>query len=171
MKRIGLILGIFVILICSYLLIRINFKTEETHTYAIEHYIEYNHLYMGNASNLSQLFHRLPLSEKGLTLEIFPESYSVKINYAVLEEKHLPTLEKQIKYNSIVAFSLIDNLEHITYNFDSQFYSLSRQTVKKWFDLPLRDLLLQHTWDKEVLNKYDDLQFLEKWDGLIKTIR
>lgn len=123
-------------------------------THDLNRILEYKHPYMGKATNLIQIFNHLPLSEYGTTFEIDSDKLAVAVNYdeTVLNigEDHV---KQALKYNSIAAFALIDNLQEIIYNFPDQSYPFTRAEIEANYGSPLSRLLTIDKWKTEVQDK------------------
>jgi hypothetical protein len=125
--------------------------------------IKYKNKYMGNASNLGNLFHTLPLNDIGMSFELFPNSLTLELNY---KENVLNIGESRVNkaliYNSTAAFALIDNLEAINFNFTGASYKVSRSETEKLYGVKLSTLTEKDVWKKEVQSKLSDNEYVQK---------
>ena len=99
---------------------------------AIENIIKYKSKYVGDNSNTGNLIESLPFSEHGYVFEIDSENRGIIINYHFTDwyEGNSYT-EKALVYNSVSMFSLIENLEYITFNFSGSSFSITRDKIEK----------------------------------------
>ncbi len=113
----------------NYILMQQN---PETHDF--ESVMKYKHLYMGNASNLSNLFNNLPLKEIDKTFQLFPENLTAQIEYkeisSNIDNNHLL---KSLIYNSLSAYILINNLEKLIFVFEDTTYITKKNVFKNFF--------------------------------------
>jgi len=126
-----------------------------------ESVLKYKNQYMGNASNLSNLFRSLPLSNIGVSFQLFPDTLTVDVNYkeavdSIGEDK----VNKALIYNATAAFALIDNLEAINFKFTGVSYKVLRSDVEKWFSVKLSTLAEKDTWKKTVQSKLDENEYV-----------
>ena len=91
----------------------------------IDNIIKYKNKYVGNNSNDGNLLNSLPLSEYGLVFEIDSEKLGLTVDYHITDWY----IERALIYNSVSIFSLIDNVEYITYNFTGKSYKMERAKV------------------------------------------
>ena len=100
----------------------------------IDNLSKFKNQYLGNNSNTGNIISNLPLAEYGYTFEIDSENLGLTINYHItdwyINENYY--LEKSLVYNSVSLFSLIGNLDHITYNFSGKTYSVDKDGIKNY---------------------------------------
>lgn len=100
----------------------------------IDNLSKFKNQYLGNNSNTGNIISNLPLAEYGYTFEIDSENLGLTINYHItdwyINENYY--LEKSLVYNSVSLFSLIGNLDHITYNFSGKTYSVDKDRIKNY---------------------------------------
>ena len=123
---------------------------------------DYKNSYMGNASNIINLFHHLPLADVNMNFEMFPKDFTVEVNYKdtvqnIGEEK----VKKALIYNSTASFALIENLKYIVYNFPGTSYKVSRTDVEKLYD-DFDNILKESNWKSKVQNKLIDKQYISQ---------
>lgn len=111
--------------------------------------MDYKSPYIGDASNIGNLFWNLPLNNVDMKFEINSETCALTVNYLdtvwnIGEEK----VQCDLVYNSVAAMAAIDNLSGITYNFSGESYSFSRKQIEEVFGSPLSELLEQEKWNK-----------------------
>ena len=54
---------------------------QDPNTHKLSSIIKCKNKYMGNASNLINLFYSLPMSNEGILFRLFPEKLTVEVNY------------------------------------------------------------------------------------------
>ncbi|WP_232697649.1 DUF4825 domain-containing protein [Brevibacillus daliensis] len=129
-------------------------------THDLESLLPYKYKYMGKATNLINLYQHLPLAELEETYHFFPEKFTVEITY---KEKVSAIDEFRLKasliYNSVAAFSLIDNLEEIHYIFSGDSFTVTRSDMKRVFGENLSELLTNEMWKEKVQDRISDKSF------------
>lgn len=115
--------------------------------------LPYKNPYMGNAGNLSNLNHRLPLfRELNFTLQLYPNDLHAELHFSEPSALLDPTTTAQaFVYNVTANFALIDNLQLLTFRFPDQTYTFSRQLVEQWYDQDTLDVLQkEEEWESKV---------------------
>ena len=95
----------------------------------IDNILKYQNKYVGDNSNTGNLISNLPLSEYGYVFEIDSNNLGLTIDYHITDwyindEMYV---ERALVYNSVALFSLIDNLQYVTYNFTGNSYTIKRE--------------------------------------------
>ncbi|MBW8351125.1 DUF4825 domain-containing protein [Bacillus sp. IITD106] len=128
----------------------------------LEYIKQYKNPYMGNASNIMNLFGHLPLSDMLKDFELKSEELTVIVNY----NKKTTDIEQQLLnqsliYNSTAAFALIANLEKIEYHFLDQNIVVDRQSVESQYQN--FDELTNSTkiWNEKVRNPLKNTHYVE----------
>ncbi|MBU3153745.1 DUF4825 domain-containing protein [Clostridium estertheticum] len=130
-------------------------------THDINNVLKYRNEYMGNSSNIINLFHKLPLSNIKMSFELFPNKLTAEVNYKdTIANINENKVNKALIYNSTVAFALIDNLQVINYNFTGSAYKVSRLDVEKWYGRDLPGLLKKEEWKNKVQDKLEDNKYV-----------
>lgn len=176
-KKSKIIIGLLVVAVILFCLIQFwiiptNQAKEEAYaqnqTDALTHDItsieDYKSPYIGNASNVSNLFWNLPLNNVDMKFEIDSDTCNLTVNYLdtvwnIGEEK----VHRDLIYNTVAAMAAIDNLSGITYNFSGDSYSFERTQIEDVFGTPLSNLLEQEKWSNEVQDKLKDTDFVEQF--------
>lgn len=168
------LLTIAVILFCliQFWIIPANQSKKEAYaqnqTDALTHDItsieDYKSPYIGNASNVGNLFWNLPLNNVDMKFEIDSETCALTVNYLdtvwnIGEDK----VQRDLIYNTVAAMAAIDNLSGITYNFSGDSYSFERTQIEDVFGTPLSNLLEQEKWRNDVQDKLKDTDFVEQF--------
>lgn len=136
-------------------------------THDIKYIEEYKSKYMGDASNIINLYSNLPLADVSHDFEMKPDDLKLIVNY---KETVSRIGEKQTQgkliYNATVSFALIDNLERIVYNFTGDAFEVSRSDVEAFY--PDWDRIMDNViWDTQVRNKLGDPAYVsEIFDAL-----
>ena len=125
---------------------------------------DYKSPYIGNASNVGNLFWNLPLNNVDMKFEIDSETCTLTVNYLdtvwnIGEDK----VQRDLIYNTVAAMAAIDNLSGITYNFSGDSYSFERTQIEDIFGAPLSNLLEPEKWKNDVQDKLKDTDFVEQF--------
>lgn len=126
--------------------------------------MDYKSPYIGDASNVGNLFWALPLNNVDMKFEINSETCALTVNYLdtvwnIGEE----TVRRDVIYNSVAAMAAIDNLSGITYNFSGDSYSFNRKQVEEAFGSPLADRLDKDIWGEKVQGKLNSIDFIKQF--------
>ncbi len=120
----------------------------------IDNIIKYKNKYVGNNSNDGNLLSNLPLSEYGYVFEIDSLNMGLTVNYHItnwyINDNYY--LEKSLLYNSVSIFSLIDNVDKLTFNFSGKSYKVNRKQIEELY--PNYYDIISNEIDKENFNKY-----------------
>lgn len=120
----------------------------------IDNIIKYKNKYVGNNSNDGNLISNLPLSEYGYIFEIDLVNFELIIDYHITDWyiNNNYYLEKSLIYNSVSIFSLIDNVDIITFNFSGNSYEINRKQIEKIY--PNYDKIVSNGINKDNFNRY-----------------
>ncbi|UVI30136.1 DUF4825 domain-containing protein [Paenibacillus spongiae] len=130
-------------------------------THDIEHVMPYKNKYMGNAGNLGNLFHNLPLNSASFTFQLYPDELTAEIHYQTMNAGISEAFRTQaFIYNATAAFALIDNLEVIRFYAEEAVYTVARSHVEQWYGAPPAALLPKEVWEKEVQLKLNDKAYV-----------
>lgn len=101
----------------------------------IDSIIKYQNKYLGNNSNTINLVGSLPLSEYGNVIELDSDNLGIIIDYHVTDWyiNNDNYVEKSLIYNTFSIFSLIENVEYITYNFTGNSYTITREKFEELY--------------------------------------
>ena len=134
----------------------------------IDNIIKFKNGYVGDNSNDSHLIDSLPLSEYGYVFEIDPENLGLTIDYHITDWyiNENEYLEKCLLYNTVSIFSLIDNVQDITFNFSGNSYKVNRKQVENLY--PNYSDIISNNISKENFNKYLENKMTD--DEFIKNI-
>ncbi len=99
----------------------------------IDNIIKYQNKYLGNNSNTINLVGSLPLSEYGNVIELDSNNLGIIIDYHVTDWyiNNDNYVEKSLIYNTFSIFSLIENVNYITYNFTGNTYTITREKFEE----------------------------------------
>ena len=134
----------------------------------IDNIIKYKNKYIGNNSNDSNLLNSLPLSEYTLVLEIDSEKLGLTVDYHITDWYINDDMyvERALIYNSVSIFSLIDNVQYITYNFTGKSYKIEKSKVQEIY--PNYNKINENGINKENFNIYLESKIID--DTFIKDI-
>ena len=139
-------------------------KQMDSLTHDISVIEKYRTAYVGNASNVSNLFENLPLYNISKKYKINSEDCTLTVNYLdTVESIGKEKVQRDLIYNTAAAMAAIDNLLGITYHFSGESYTFTRNQIEDVFDSPLSNLLSQEVWNQEVQNKLNNTHFVEQF--------
>jgi hypothetical protein len=118
-------------------------------THRFEKLLAYENNYLGNASNTSNLFNNLPLSNDKTEIVIDSDKLTLIVNYNIPSSAEE---EKAVIYNTTAAFVLIKNLEEINMRFSNYSYLVKRDNVEKRFGDDYSKLINPETF-KELVQR------------------
>lgn len=131
----------------------------------IDNILKYKSKYVGDNSNTGNLINSLPLAIYGYVFEI--DDTNLVIDYHMTDWQFNENLyvNKALIYNSVSLFSLIDNLESITYNFSGSSYYVNRNNVvdnyPNYSKIFNNNKLNRNNFNKYVENVMNDDDFIE----------
>ena len=134
----------------------------------IDNILKYQSKYIGDNSNTGNLISNLPLSEYGYVFEIDSNNLGLTIDYHITDwyindEMYV---ERALVYNSVSLFSLIDNLQYVTYNFTGNSYTIKREKVQEIY--PNYSKINENGINKDNFNIYLENKMTD--DEFIKDI-
>jgi len=115
--------------------------------------LQYDNPYMGNASNVGNLFQSLPLNDYKGTFEMDSDRFSLVMNYDVNAGELEGKAEDAFLYNSTAAFLLIHNLDQIEMKFLDTSFITTRNRVENWFGSEWEHLKDPEEFKKQVQQK------------------
>ena len=120
----------------------------------IDNIIKFKDQYVGNNSNDSHLIDNLPLSEYGYVFEIDSKNLGLTIDYHITDWyiNENQYLEKCLLYNTVSIFSLIDNVQDITFNFSGNSYKVNRKQIENLY--PNYNEIKSNGINEDNFNKY-----------------
>jgi len=135
----------------------------EPTTHDLSRILPYKNRYIGNSSNTINLFYNLPLAEHGVKFQIFSQTLALEIDYQVSAQKiGGEKVHKALIYNSVAAFSLIDNLKKITYVFSDTSYEVTRTNIESVFGKNPSSLLAKEKWKTAVQHELENRDFVNQ---------
>lgn len=148
----------------------------EPATHDFTRILPYKSKYMGDASNIINLFYKLPLSQYGVSFQLYPMTLSAQINYkADIKTIGQSKTEKAMIYNATAAFALIDNLEAVNFTFpesetiagtnvtaSATKYKITRSDLEKWYGFKASVLADPIRWKRKVQTPLKDQTYLKK---------
>ncbi len=169
-----LIIGVFAFCAVQFLLIpQINAKQEEysanqndSLTHDVESVLDYKSAYIGDNSNVANLFYHLPLNGTAMKFQIDSENCTLFVNYLdtvwnIGEEK----VQRDLIYNSVAALALIDNLKQIAYEFSGDTFTFTRAAMEDYFGKGLSSLLDKEIWKEKIQSRLNDADFVSSFYG------
>lgn len=131
----------------------------------IDNILKYKSKYVGDNSNTGNLINLLPLASYGYVFEV--DGTNLIINYYMTEWYYNADLyvNKALIYNSVALFSLIDNLDSITYNFSGSSYYVNRNNIvdnyPNYSKILNNDEINKNSFNKYVEKMMNDDSFIE----------
>lgn len=164
-----LVIGVLAFCVVQFVIIPHNNAKQEQYNanqndslqHDIESVLNYKSAYIGDSSNVANLFYHLPLHTISMKFEINPNDCYLTVNYLdtvwnIGEDK----VHRDLIYNSTVAMALIDNLQQITYQFSGNTFVFTREKIQNSFGNDLSSLLDKEAWNKSVQSKLNDTDFV-----------
>ncbi|MEG0641144.1 MAG: DUF4825 domain-containing protein [Clostridium sp.] len=143
-------------------------EQQNPRTHDLNSILKYKNKYMGNASNIMNLFNTLPLNNIEKSFELFSDKLMLEVNYKdTIENINIDKVNKALVYNSTAAFALIDNLEVISYNFMGSIYKVLRTDIEKWYGEDLAELLNETKWKSKIQDKLEDNNYVNEFTKLV----
>jgi bla regulator protein BlaR1 len=151
-KRMTIIIGLICILTLSSALltsargglIRNEKPNPDSPIYNAEELYRHKSLYIGDASNISNLLNKMPLAtlKEGISLSTSIRPYGVTVNYNLSKgnfggtELEIEELKSYLFNNSLIVFALIENIDYITFNdisgsLDEREYTFTRLQIQE----------------------------------------
>ena len=159
----------------------------------INYILPYRNKYMGNSSNMINLFYHLPLSASKMKFELFPDTFTVQINFEdtarvvgktnlkdtphamegiaeVIDKFYKDNVYKSLIYNSTAAFALIDNLESIIYHFSDITYRVNRADVEALYS-DFENILKEANWKEHVQTPLKNDKYIDTTKSILIEIK
>ncbi|MCR2821468.1 DUF4825 domain-containing protein [Lederbergia panacisoli] len=138
-------------------------------THDLEYIKPYKNPYMGNASNITQLFRHLPLHDTLQDFELKSDDLAVIVNFNKgTTDINQQLLNQSLIYNSTAAFALIKNLEKIEYHFLDKTIEVDRESIESHYDRFNKLTESTDTWNEKVRNPLKKDEYVE---GFIQSIK
>ena len=185
-----LIMGAILYIVVRFIIIPDNVRKEMEYnkaqynavTHDLNSILPYKSPYMGDASNIINLYNNLPMAvdrtfqllSDELTLEIYYKDTFLQVGAKSVEmqedeendsngkqnQVYQDEVFKDLIYNSTAAFALVDNLKKINYNFTDINYSVTRDRIEELYTVKLSELLTEKNWRELVQDKLKDSEFV-----------
>lgn len=140
-------------------------------THDLNSILKYKSRYMGDSSNIINLFGTLPYNNHKVLYQLYPDTLKVELNYdSAFESDDYNTFSKIILYNSTAAFALIDNLKVINYNFGDGSFWVFREDVAKWYGKDLKALLVESEWQNNVQGKLKNRTYVDRFTDAVLRV-
>ncbi len=116
--------------------------------------VKFENPYMGSNSNDANLNANLPLADVPHTFVIYPTTRELAIRYTKsVQDIGLNIVKSSLVYNATANFTLIDNLNAITFVFPRTSYHVTRAQVQSWYGEAPSKLANQSSWNQDVQSK------------------
>lgn len=120
-------------------------------THDLDSILKFKSAYMGDASNLINLFCTLPLNHIAMSFQMDSERFFVEVHY---QDNAANVGDTQVRramlYDATAAFALVDNLQRIDFVFLDETFTITRDAVSGFYDEPLPRLLKKNVWKEKV---------------------
>ncbi|WNQ13313.1 DUF4825 domain-containing protein [Paenibacillus aurantius] len=138
-------------------------------THDIESILPYRSRYMGDASNLINLFQALPLQQASPTFELKPDTFTAEVSYRVSAGSLVKEqTARALLYNATAAFALIDNLKVLEFQLEnSPAYRIERAELEHWYGKDWQGLLDAGHWKDHVQAKLADPSYVSRFEGKV----
>ncbi len=138
-----------------------DYVAPEPEEHELSTILPYKSPYMGDISNIGNLFNHLPLAHLGTQFQIQAEDFAIVVYYESEPDQLTPDdLFKNLAYNSIAAFILIDNLQVIKYVISGTEYMIDRSAITSELGEDLTLLLDEHQWMQQVQDQLNESDFM-----------
>lgn len=130
---------------------------EKSYAYNTESLYQHKSLYIGDASNISNLMRKLPFGNyvQNISLKTETQPYGITVNY-LIKETNIDTETNALlfKTNAFIMFALLNNLDEITFDTGDttpdNLYQYSRETSEKIYGT----LLWDYSKNMKVFDKF-----------------
>ncbi|EPD50546.1 hypothetical protein HMPREF1210_02515 [Paenisporosarcina sp. HGH0030] len=130
---------------------------------------QYDGSFIGDNSAVINIINKLKHGEdfKEVSLETKVEPYGMTLKYEDIEES---MIEKEYKetviYNATFLFTLVENAEWITFNFEDQQYKITKEELQDWYGKELSEFTseeeLKNLIQKQIADEKKVDQLFEK---------
>lgn len=134
---------------------------QDPETHAFENVVQYESIYMDDASNTRNLVNDLPLSDYVKNIQLDEENLTLFIDYDLDVLKNEKTVQQSVIYNATATFALIENVKEIEMKFKDKTYTVSRDRVEKWFGMTLIDFKDPAVFQEKVQDQL--LEDISEW--------
>lgn len=131
-------------------------------THKFEDVTTFEDPYMGDNSNMNNLFQALPLNDQKGTLEMDSDVFSLIVYYNTTTAELGQKAAQAVIYNTTAAFTLIGNLQTVEMRFEDESYTVTRENVEQWFGTTLVDFKNPEEFKEKVQEKLKK-EDIDKW--------
>lgn len=131
-------------------------------THKFEDVTTFEDPYMGDNSNMNNLFQALPLNDQKGTLEMDSDVFSLIVYYNTTTAELGQKAAQAVIYNTTAAFTLIGNLQTVEMRFEDESYTVTRENVEQWFGTTLVDFKNPEEFKGKVQEKLKK-EDIDKW--------
>lgn len=124
-------------------------------THKFEEVTSFEDPYMGDNSNMNNLFQELPLNNQKGSLEMDSETFSLIVDYEITAAELEHKAEQVVIYNTTAAFTLIGNLQIVELRFEDKSFAVTRENVEQWFGTTLIDFKEPEVFKEKVQEKIE----------------
>ncbi|MFY4774135.1 DUF4825 domain-containing protein [Metabacillus sp. RGM 3146] len=106
---------------------------------ASETIFQYKDSYIGDTSAVAGIIKQLRSNEQfeKLSLETKNKPYGMVVDYKESRSMSEKNMEETALYNAAFIFALIKNANWITFDFEIQKYTITKEKLEKWYGKPL----------------------------------
>lgn len=114
---------------------------------------KFKEAYVGNASAVGNIVSRLDSAEQfnGFELKTDEEPYGIILNYSIEESEQ--DYKKIVINNATFLFTLIHNVDWITFNFANEEYTITKEKLQDWYGEDFTVMQSEHD-GKTFIQKY-----------------
>lgn len=133
-----------------------------------EDIFQYKDSFVGDNSAVGNIVTLLPNSEyfNGFELKTKEEPYGIILNYKGIG---VDEIEKNYKetaiYNATFIFKLVKNAKWITFNFDDQEYTITKQELENWYGKELSEYMSEEDLTKLTQKYLEDENKVNQFFG------
>lgn len=101
---------------------------------------QYKDSMVGDNSAIGNIINQLPGSEGSIDFELKTkeEPYGIILNYHRKESEQ--AFKEIVIYRATFLFALVQNVDWITFNFDTDAYTIAKEEIQAWYDKELSDI-------------------------------
>lgn len=104
---------------------------------------QWNDSYVGDNNAISSIINQLPNADAfdSIELQTAEKPYGITLHYQeITGDDIIQEYQYTALYNATFLFTLVQNVENVTFVFADQSYTLSRSELENWYDTGLGNL-------------------------------
>lgn len=115
---------------------------------------QYKGSYLGNNSDVLGIIHQLPQSKvfNQIILQTQKKPYGMTIKYGY----ESGSLENNVVNNATFMFTLVNNVDSITFEYPNEKFTLSRQQLQQWYGKDLSEIRTEKDLKKLIQTNLTD---------------